>query len=300
MIHFGGVMEDCARVTGILLDKYILEDEYGNMIEAVIRGNAKKKNNILVGDKVKFEKVYDKNVITAVEQRKNCLIRPPVCNIDTLVIVISVADPKPDYILLDKEIILCLARNIEPIICINKIDLENKAEIEYINSVYANLGIKVILTSTKTGDGIDNLKKALIGKVSAFSGNSGVGKSSISKKIMNLDEIVIGDLGDKTKRGKHTTKHVRLYKIEDKTYILDTPGFSSYELYDISYKNLKDYYPDFFEANCEFDDCNHVNESEDVCQVKKNVSLGKIDKLRYERYVYIFQKLKELEDKKYK
>lgn len=138
------------------------------------------------------------------------------------------------------------------------------------------------------------------GKISAFSGNSGVGKSSISKVIIGKDNIVVGEIGDKTKKGKHTTKHVRLYNIDKDTYILDTPGFSSFELYDMSYKDLKKYYTEFLEYPCEYDDCNHVNEKEDVCSIKKNVELGNIDKPRYERYVYIYEKLKEKEDRKYK
>ena len=295
-------MEDkkCAKVTNILLDKYILQDDEGNEIEAGVRGNVKKGGNILVGDNVEYEKSYDKYVITNILERKNQLIRPPVANIDNLVIVLSINEPKPDYILLDKEIVLCLSKNITPVICVNKMDLLNDDEDKYIESVYSKLGVKIIYTSAKEDIGIDELKEELKGKISAFSGNSGVGKSSISQRIMNLDDILVGEIGDKTKKGKHTTKHVKLYSINNDTYILDTPGFSSYELYDISYKDLKKYYKEFLEHPCEYDDCNHVNEDESVCNVKHNVSIGNIDKLRYERYVYIFNKLKEKEDRKYK
>lgn len=291
-----------ARVTGILLDKYILKDKEENEYIANIKGNIKKKSSVLVGDFVEFIKSYDKYLITNIIKRKNEIIRPPVSNIDTMVIVISVCNPEPDYILLDKELVLCFSKNIEPIICINKIDLnnENKEVEEYINKTYSKLGIKVISTSVKENIGIDKLKKIINGKTSAFSGNSGVGKSSITKNIIKLDEIAIGDLGDKTKKGKHTTKHVKLYNIDKETYILDTPGFSSYELYDISYKKLKDFYPEFNEYRCDYDDCTHVKEDENVCNIKKNRKSGNIDKGRYERYVYIYQKLKEKEDRKYK
>ena len=291
-----------ARVTGILLDKYILKDKEENEYIANIKGNIKKKSSVLVGDFVEFIKSYDKYLITNIIKRKNEIIRPPVSNIDTMVIVISVCNPEPDYILLDKELVLCFSKNIEPIICINKIDLnnENKEVEEYINKTYSKLGIKVISTSVKENIGIDKLKKIINGKTSAFSGNSGVGKSSITKNIIKLDEIAIGDLGDKTKKGKHTTKHVKLYNIDKETYILDTPGFSSYELYDISYKKLKDFYPEFNEYRCDYDDCTHVKEDENVCNIKKNRNSGNIDKGRYERYVYIYQKLKEKEDRKYK
>ena len=293
-------MENKARIVNILLDKYVLETKNGECIEAIIRKNAKKGKSILVGDNVVYEKIDKDFVISKILDRKNELIRPPVANIDNLVIVVSIANPSPDYILLDKEIALCKAKNITPIICVNKIDLDDNGEIEYIKNVYSKLGIKVIYTSAMEGVGIDELKDILKGKVSAFSGNSGVGKSSISKTIIGEENIIVGDISEKSNKGKHTTKHVKLYKIEEDTYILDTPGFSSFELYDIPYKELKKYYTDFLEYHCDYDDCNHVNEKADVCAIKTNVELENIDKARYERYVYIFEKLKEKEDRKYK
>jgi len=293
-------MENKARLVNILLDKYVIENEDGETIEAIIRKNVKKSKNILVGDNVVYERIDNDFVISKILDRKNELIRPPVANIDNLIIVVSISNPSPDYILLDKQIVLCKAKNITPIICINKIDLDDGKEIEYIKKVYSNLGIKVIYTSATEGIGISELKKVLKGNISAFSGNSGVGKSSISKNIICEDSIIIGDISEKSNKGKHTTKHVKLYKIEDGTYMLDTPGFSSFELYDISYKELKEYYTDFLEYACDYDDCNHVNENEDVCAIKKNVKLGNIDKERYERYVYIYDKLKEKDDRKYK
>lgn len=293
-------MENKARIVNILLDKYVLETENGECIEAIIRKNAKKGKSILVGDNVVYEKIDKDFVISKILDRKNELIRPPVANIDNLVIVVSIANPSPDYILLDKEIALCEAKNITPIICVNKIDLDDNGEIEYIKKVYSKLGIKVIYTSAMEGIGIDELKDTLKGKVSAFSGNSGVGKSSISKTIIGEENIIVGEISEKSNKGKHTTKHVKLYKIEEDTYILDTPGFSSFELYDIPYKELKKYYTDFLEFHCDYDDCNHVNEKADVCAIKTNVELENIDKARYERYVYIFEKLKEKEDRKYK
>lgn len=272
----------------------------GNKIVAEAKGNVKKSNTILVGDNVIFEKMYDKYIITKILDRKNQLIRPPVANIDNLIIVVSIKDPKPDYILLDKEIILCLSKGITPIICINKIDLDCQNEIDYIKKVYGDIGIEIICTSAKDNIGIDDLKKILRNKISAFSGNSGVGKSSISKKIINMDEILIGDIGNKSKKGKHTTKYVKLYNIEKDSYVLDTPGFSSFDLLGVSAKELKKYYIEFNNYECEYMDCNHINEEENICMVKQNVNKNNIDKSRYERYVYIYNLLKSKEDKKYK
>ena len=300
--------EIIAKVIRIDLDIYYLNIEHKNdIIASKLRGNLKKNKNILVGDIVKVEKVGQDFMIKDVIDRKNSLIRPPVSNIDQMVIVVSVGAPSPDYILLDKQLVLCLSKNIKPVICVNKIDLvsedENaKKDIEYINNIYSKLGIDIVYVSAKTGEGVDILKKLLLGKTSAFSGNSGVGKSSITKNIINLsdDSVEIGDIGRKTKRGKHTTKSVRLYTTENDTYILDTPGFSSYELYDIEYRDLRRFYPEFLNYKCDYDDCMHVIEKEDVCAVKRNVLKGNIDKQRYERYVYIYNKLKEKYDRRYK
>lgn len=294
--------ENVFKVTKILMNTYILESKY-NRITAVASGNIKKKGNIIVGDLVKAKESYDKYVIDEVIDRKNYFIRPPVANIDQMIIVISVKNPMPDYMLLDKEIILCLSKNIVPIICVNKIDLleENDKELEYIKKVYGSLGLKIVYTSINDLSSIDSLKELLSGKVSAFSGNSGVGKSSITKMIIGEEkEIEVGDIGKKTGRGKHTTKYVELYTISKDTYILDTPGFSSYELYGITHKELKNYYNEFNKCKCDFEDCAHVVENSSVCDVKSKVENGIIDKDRYERYVYIYTKLKEQYDRRYK
>lgn len=296
-------MEDnIYKVTRILMGTYLLENGI-EKIYGITSGNTKKRSNIIVGDKVKVKKTYDKYVIGEVLERKNYFIRPPVANIDQMIIVLAIKDPLPDYMLLDKEIILCLSKNIEPIICINKIDLvyENDREIEYIKNVYENIGLKVVYTSINDEKSINILKELLKGKVSAFSGNSGVGKSSITKMIIgNKKDIEIGKIGSKTNRGKHTTKYVELYTICDDTYILDTPGFSSYELYDVEHKNLKNYYVEFEKCNCDFEDCAHIIEDSKVCDVKRKVVSGIIDKDRYNRYVYIYNKLKEQYDRRYK
>lgn len=295
-----------ARVKEIILDKYLLEIiNTKEEIEASIRGNAKKNNNILVGDIVEVDFSYDRYMIENILERKNSLIRPPVANIDNLLIVISIANPNPDFYLLDKQLILCFFKNITPIIVINKIDLDltnkTKEYISYINRVYKNLGIRVIEVSSKENIGIDKLKASLKSGISAFSGNSGVGKSSIINCIFK-DEIKEADTSEvakKTNRGRHTTKYVKIYE-KDGMYILDTPGFSSFEIYDIEYKQLKELYPEFKKLKCDYSDCNHVNEKEDVCSVKKAVKSGGVDIQRYERYVETFNKLKELDEKKYK
>lgn len=296
------------KVIRIDLDLYyVYIEDLANSVSAKVRGNQKKKGNVLVGDIVEVEKVDNDYMISNVRNRVNSIIRPPVSNIDQMIIVVSVGEPVPDYILLDKQIVLCMAKGIKPIICVNKIDLSEdnskaKEDIEYIKRVYSSLGIEIIFMSAKKEFGLKDLVKILKGKTSAFSGNSGVGKSSITRKIIGEEEekIEVGDIGKKSGRGKHTTKSVRIYSLDSVSFILDTPGFSSYELYDIEYDELTNYYPEFNRIKCLYDDCVHVTEGIDVCNVKKELEKNNIDKGRYERYVYIYTKLKEQYDKKYK
>lgn len=292
-----------ARVKEIVLNEYVLENiEDNSEFKASLRGNIKRKNGILVGDLVEVEVSYDRYMIKKILPRKNSLIRPPVANIDNLVIVVSLSTPSPDFFLLDKQIVLAKFKDILPIIVINKIDLNisdiTNKDLSYIKNVYGNLGFQIIEVSAKNNIGIDVLKEKLHNKISAFSGNSGVGKSSIINKIFGTDSLTF-EVAKKTNRGRHTTKHVKIYKNED-MYVLDTPGFSSYELYDIEYKELKNYYPDFLECKCDYLDCSHVFENEKVCGVKKAINDGRIDKNRYDRYVELFKKLKDEYDRKYK
>lgn len=292
-----------ARVKEIVLNEYVLENiEDNSEFKASLRGNIKRRNGILVGDLVEVEVSYDRYMIKKILPRKNSLIRPPVANIDNLVIVVSLSTPSPDFFLLDKQIVLAKFKDILPIIVINKIDLNisdiTNKDLSYIKNVYGNLGFQIIEVSAKNNIGIDVLKEKLHNKISAFSGNSGVGKSSIINKIFGTNSLTF-EVAKKTNRGRHTTKHVKIYKNED-MYVLDTPGFSSYELYDIEYKELKNYYPDFLECNCDYLDCSHVFENEKVCGVKKAINDGRIDKNRYDRYVELFKKLKDEYDRKYK
>lgn len=294
-----------SKVIEILLDKYItVDEETGSLHTAILTGNMKK-NKIYVGDNVITEMSYDTCIITELLERKNFVIRPPVSNIDQMILFVSINNPKPDYVLLDKQIILCRSKNITPIICINKIDLLNEElqkDISYIRDTYSKLNIDIIELSAKKDIGLDKLNEKLKGKTSAFSGNSGVGKSSVTIKLLNDNaiNIEIGEIASKINKGKHTTKYVKLYCIEKDSYILDTPGFSSYELYDIESSDIKQYYDEFHKYTCDYLDCNHINEGLKECKVKQAVNNKDIDSERYERYKYIYMSLKEKEDMKYK
>ena len=292
----GRVIEVLSNLCNVEIDNY-------KIISAGISGALKKNTTIMVGDIVEIEFLYDTYVIRGIKKRSNFFIRPPVANIDNLIICVSLNDPKPDYLLLDKQLILCKSKNIKPIICINKIDMISnntylEDEIDYIKKVYGNLFIDIFFVSAKQNTGLDELKEKIKGKVSAFSGNSGVGKSSITSIISKNEAIEIGEISKKNLKGKNTTKYIKLYDIGENTYVLDTPGFSSYELFDIEYKDLKNYYMDFLKFKCKYEDCSHV--LEDECEIKKQVKLGNIDSRRYERYKYLYLDLKEKDKRKYK
>ena len=217
--------------------------------------------------------------------------------------IVSKNHPVPDLSILDKQIILCEKNNITPIICINKADIEEENNVyRYIKEVYPKIGYEVIEVSATENIGIDILLSKIKGKVTAFSGHSGVGKSSITKKIINKEEetIEVGNLMKKINRGNHTTKYVKLYYVNG-GYIADTPGFSSLELVEgIEKKELKKYFREFADFTCKYLDCNHVTEDIKECEIKKAVEENKIDKKRYDRYVTLYNLLEVKEKNKYK
>ncbi len=294
-----------AKVIQILLDKYICKDISDDKTITCIKSGNMKKTKIYVGDNVLINLSSSTYVIMDICTRKNEVIRPPVANIDQMILCISTSNPSPDYILLDKQLVLCKQKNIKPVICVTKVDLDGSKEIiEYIERVYGKY-YKILGISVKEGTCMNELMEVLKNNTSAFSGNSGTGKSSIVNYINSENEELkdiqeIGEISIKSKKGKHTTKEVRLFNIMPNTFILDTPGFSSYEIFDLSYKELKDYYEEFLKYTCKYDDCRHFNESADVCKIKELVNENKIDKGLYDRYIYIYNELVKKDSMKYK
>ena len=246
-----------------------------------------KKSNIIVGDKVEV----NGEIIEKVYPRANEFIRPPIANIDQLLIVVATTNPKPDLDLLDKQIIMAEKNNVLPIICINKIDLSQ--DYDEIIKIYEKIGYQVITTDAKNAIGIDKLAVLLQNKITAFTGNSGVGKSALTNNIFQDNISDEGETSEKLERGKHTTKFVELYKMGNDTYIADTPGFSTYEMKNISCNDLDKCFVEFipFLQDCEYRGCSHIKEKK--CGVKQAVEDRKIDKGRYERYCKFYTKLKE-------
>lgn len=262
--------------------------------ECSLRGKFRvKKQTFLPGDRVAItllDPVKYKAVIEEVEMRKNELVRPPVANVDQVVIVLAVTNPEPDYWLLDRLLIMAQDSSVNPVICFNKIDLLDPSAtnpVEY----YSQTGFPVLTTSTKTGIGLAELKSILASKTSVLAGPSGVGKSSLLNKIEGL-RLKTGDLSEKSARGKHTTRHVELMRLSSGGLLADTPGFSqSYLPKDLLREKLIKYYPDFleFHQHCRFNTCLHREEPE--CAVRVAVETGRLPKERYQRYLNILSEV---------
>lgn len=267
---------------------YVLSD--GKVYECKARGVFRKeKITPLVGDRVKLEEKDGKGSIEEILPRKNSLVRPAVANVDNLVIVIAAATPEPNLLLIDKMLIQAKQNNIEAVICINKSDIAKREEIE---SAYSIAGYNVICTSAQSGENIDRLQNLIRNSVTAFSGASGVGKSSILNALTGSC-METGELSEKIQRGKNTTRHVELIQT-DGGFVFDTPGFTSFEIDKIEPSELYKYYPEIEKHSdkCRFRDCAHTNRQQG-CAVREAVENGEISQIRYESYCELYNVLKE-------
>ena len=263
-----------------------------------------KKNDIVpvVGDIVEISIIDETNkkaVIEEIQPREVYIKRPRLSNITQIVFVVSSKDPKPDLLMLDKQLAFAEYIGVKAIIVLNKTDLDKKEEFKNINNIYSKIGYKVILTDAKKRKGIDDLRQELKNNINAFSGNSGVGKSTLINGIFNKNITQEGEISKKNRRGKNTTTSVKLYEIDENTYIADTPGFSTFDISETESKELCNYFKEFkkFISDCEFIGCTHIKEEN--CGIKKAVENGNIDKNRYERFCKIYNQLKEKEERKW-
>lgn len=274
----------------------------GNTVyECKARGILKKQGvSPLPGDYVEFSCVGTQNgIIEAVKERKNAFKRPTVANVDKMFIVSSFSTPAPNTYLIDLMTVIALSKGIEPIIVFNKCDMGEFSEFECL---YKNAGFKVYTVSALTKQGLDALYGELDGSVCVFTGNSGVGKSSLLNALFDGWSLATGDVSEKLGRGRHTTREVQLFEYGQDGYVIDTPGFSAIELKmgeGLDTQNLQECFCEFKGLDdCRFIGCSHTVEN--GCAVIKAVEDAKISKSRFESYCMIYNELKSLEDNKYK
>lgn len=271
-------------------------DTCENIIECKARGNFRKAGiSPVVGDRVNITLSDSSHgVIESIKERKNCLSRPLIANIDKLFIVSAYSVPKPDTLMIDRIAAISEYNKIEPVIVFNKSDM---GDFEKLYTVYRNAGFETYVVSAKTGEGIESIKKSAKGKICAFAGNSGVGKSSILNCVFGDLSLKTNEVSEKLGRGRHTTRHTQLFKQKDGGYIADTPGFSSLDTscYNYDFKEKLPYcFRDFeeFLNGCKFTTCSHTKES--GCKILEAVNSGKIEKTRFESYVALVNELKEI------
>lgn len=260
---------------------------------AKARGNFRVKDKKpLVGDNVEIEALEEnKAYITKLIERKNEIKRPNIANIDKLLVFITINNPPLNLYNLDKYLAMCEYLNIYVTIMLTKIDLASSEEIKDLVDIYQNIGYEIFLIDNYNDFPKDKIMEILKGKTSAVSGASGVGKSTFLSNLIDR-EIEIGDISEKSKRGKNTTRHTEIFKLCDQTFIFDTPGFDSFDFDFLEDENdLKNTFVELRNRNCKFKDCNHINEP--ACRVKEDLEKGKISKSRYKNYVQLFEELKQ-------
>lgn len=284
--------ENCGIIIKCLGGLYTVESPDG-IYECKARGVFRNKGiNLYTGDRVE---ICD-GVITNVLERKNCIIRPPLANLDQLVFVVSTCSPSPNLLLLDKFIAIAEYKNITPVIVVTKIDLDDSENIE---KIYSSIGIDVLKADYSDESSIEAICKILCGKISAFTGNSGAGKSTLLNAVDPTLNIPTAEISKKLGRGRHTTRHAELYKLADGGYIADTPGFSTFETnkYDIIRKEeLADCFIEFgeYSGNCRFKDCSHTCEK--GCAVIDAIKNGKIFESRHSSYCTMYDEAKLIKE----
>ena len=283
-------------VKGIAGFYYVHVVEFG-IYECKAKGIFRKeKQKPLVGDDVEIDIINEEEKtgnIVDILPRKNELIRPAVANVNQALVVFAITKPKPHFNLLDRFLVMMESKELPVVLCFNKQDIAEETEIEELRSIYEGCGYPVIFTSAREKENIDRVLEVLKGKTTAVAGPSGVGKSSLINRLQSGIQMETGAISSKIDRGKHTTRHSELIAINEDSYIMDTPGFSSLYTNDFEKEELKYYFPEFapYEGTCRYNGCDHVHEP--GCAVKEALGQGKIHEVRYQNYLEMYKELKE-------
>lgn len=251
----------------------------------------------LVGDDVIVDILDETQMLGNIREilpRKSALVRPAVANVDQALVIFAIVKPNPNFNLLDRFLIRMERQKLPTIICFNKQDIASAQEKEALQKAYETCGYRVCFVSALENEGLDQVRKLLTGKTTTVAGPSGVGKSSLINQLAPKANMATGAISEKIERGKHTTRHSEIIALGDSTYIVDTPGFTSLDISEITKEELGNYYPEFvqYEPYCKFSGCAHI--SEPSCGVKAAVEEGKISRVRYENYKVLYQELKEI------
>ena len=272
-VHAKGTVYEC-RAKGIFR-KDGVRPLPGDLVEIAVLDETEKKGNL--------ERILP---------RKNELIRPAVANVDQAMVIFAFDSPKPNFNLLDRFLVSMEQKGIPPVILFNKLDLAREGQREEIVGRYAPAGYRLLFVSAAQEKGMEEVRAALYGKTTTVAGPSGVGKSSLINRLQSEQLLQTGEVSEKIERGRHTTRHTQLLFVEEDTYILDTPGFSSIELYGIQKEGLGDFFPEIASRadGCRFAGCSHLTEPD--CAVRKALEEGKISAERYENYRLFYEELK--------
>ena len=250
----------------------------------------------LVGDDVIVDVLDESKMLGNIREilpRRSALIRPAVANVDQALVIFAIVKPNPNFNLLDRFLIRMERQNLPTIICFNKQDIATDDEKDALRKGYETCGYQVCFVSALENEGLEQIKALLAGKTTTVAGPSGVGKSSLINQLAPRANMETGAISEKIERGKHTTRHSEIIAMGEETYIVDTPGFTSLDISEITKEELGSYYPEFaqYEPCCKFSGCAHI--SEPSCGVKDAVEAGKISRVRYENYKVLYQELKE-------
>ena len=283
------------RILRSLSGFYDVQTQQG-IITCRARGALRRGSTPLTGDMVEISVEQGKGMVEKLLPRKNSFVRPAVANIDALVVFAANTNPVTEPFLIDRVAAIAGDQEVPLILCLNKCDIDPAVD---LHRIYRNAGFTVITASAETGEGVEELRRHIQGKLTAFTGNSGVGKSSMLNRLCPQLKLPVGEVSEKLGRGRHTTRHVQLYDLGEETYVADTPGFSSFDtdqMEVILKENLQYAFPDFgdYIGKCQFHDCSHRKEP--GCAVTKAVADGRIESSRYDSYLRLYEKASQIKE----